>query len=50
MMYEACRQLQGKGGSRQIKDVELAMTHNLGVVWNRHWLRFRHGVSEKLVD
>jgi acetyl-CoA C-acetyltransferase len=30
MAYECYKQLQGKAGERQIKDPELALTHNLG--------------------
>ena len=30
MTYECYKQLQGKAGDRQIKNPELALTHNLG--------------------
>ncbi|MDY7036425.1 MAG: acetyl-CoA acetyltransferase [Thermodesulfobacteriota bacterium] len=30
MAYECYKQIQGKAGERQIKDVNLAMTHNMG--------------------
>ena len=30
MMYEMYKQLQGKAGSRQIKNPKLGLTHNLG--------------------
>jgi acetyl-CoA C-acetyltransferase len=30
MIYECYKQLQGKAGARQIKNAELALTHNLG--------------------
>jgi acetyl-CoA C-acetyltransferase len=30
MMYEICKQMQGKAGPRQLKDVSLAMSHNQG--------------------
>ena len=30
MIYEVYKQLQGKGGPRQLKKVELGLTHNLG--------------------
>lgn len=30
MMYEVYKQLQGKAGARQVKSVEIGLTHNLG--------------------
>jgi acetyl-CoA C-acetyltransferase len=30
MIYEVCKQLQGKAGKRQIKNARLGMAHNLG--------------------
>jgi acetyl-CoA C-acetyltransferase len=30
MMYEIYKQLQGKAGSRQVKDADLGLAHNLG--------------------
>ena len=30
MLYENYKQLQGKAGQRQVKNVTLALTHNLG--------------------
>ena len=30
MIYEVCKQMQGKAGKRQLKDVSLAMSHNQG--------------------
>jgi acetyl-CoA C-acetyltransferase len=30
MMYEVYKQLQGKAGSRQIKNPRIGLTHNLG--------------------
>lgn len=30
MLYEMCKQLQGKAGERQIKDPKIGLTHNLG--------------------
>jgi len=30
MIYEACKQLQGKAGPRQLKKCDLALTHNIG--------------------
>ena len=30
MLYEIYKQLQGKAGPRQVKDMELGMAHNLG--------------------
>ena len=30
MIYEVYKQLQGKADRRQVKDVRLGMTHNLG--------------------
>jgi acetyl-CoA C-acetyltransferase len=32
MMYEVYKQVQGKAGPRQLKDVKLGVTHNLGGV------------------
>jgi acetyl-CoA C-acetyltransferase len=30
MIYENYKQLQGKAGERQVKDVSLALSHNIG--------------------
>jgi acetyl-CoA C-acetyltransferase len=30
MLYELCKQLQGKAGPRQVKDPKLGLTHNMG--------------------
>lgn len=30
MVYEVCKQLQGKAGPRQVKDPRIGLTHNLG--------------------
>ena len=30
MIYEVCKQLQGKAGPRQRKNPKLGLTHNLG--------------------
>ena len=30
MIYEVYKQLQGKAGPRQVKNVELGLTHNIG--------------------
>lgn len=32
MVYEVCKQLQGKAGPRQVKNARIGLTHNLGGV------------------
>lgn len=35
MVYEVCKQLQGKAGPRQVKNARIGLTHNLGGVPGR---------------